>query len=78
VTNIHTISATGNLANTLGDLGQPEEAIVLLEVALPKIGQILGNQHPYKIMMANNLAMFRAEVGSFFYRIKQKLFRRDA
>jgi Tetratricopeptide repeat len=57
-----TIGAMNNLAITLGDLGQLEEAIALLEVAAPQIRRIFGDEHPHTRLVVNNLARFSSAI----------------
>lgn len=49
-----TISAMNNLASTLAQQGQLEEAIFLLRIAVQKMKDLYGNDHPrVKIVLAN-------------------------
>lgn len=51
-----TMSAMNNLAITLGDRGQLNEAAKLMKEVLEKMKQILGEQHPKTKVAAQNLA----------------------
>jgi hypothetical protein len=55
-----TISAMNNLANTLGEQGQLDEAMALLEVTVQRIKRIYGNEHPHTRIASSNLARLRA------------------
>ncbi|OCL01560.1 hypothetical protein AOQ84DRAFT_306480, partial [Glonium stellatum] len=52
-----TIAAMNNLANTLGDLGQHQNAATIFREVLEKSRRILGDEHPDTITAINNLAI---------------------
>jgi tetratricopeptide (TPR) repeat protein len=58
-----TISAMNNLANTLGDQGQLNEAATMLKEVLEKMRRILGEEHPDTISAMNNLAFTLEDQG---------------
>jgi Tetratricopeptide repeat len=81
-----TISAMNSLANTLGDQGQLDEAIVLLEVAVQRMRRIHGDEHPHTKVAVSNMTRLAAmrthnkkknKGDSLYARIKGK-FRRKA
>jgi hypothetical protein len=52
-----------NLANTLGEQGQPDEAAKMRKEVLEKRRRILGEEHPSTISAMNNLANTLGEQG---------------
>jgi tetratricopeptide (TPR) repeat protein len=58
-----TISAMSNLANTLGDQGQLDEAAAMKKEVLEKRRRILGEEHPDTISVMNNLASTLGDQG---------------
>jgi hypothetical protein len=50
-----TIIAMSNLASTLSEQGQLEEAAAMQKEVLEKRQQILGDEHPHKIIAMSNL-----------------------
>jgi hypothetical protein len=58
-----TITAMNNLANTLRDQGQLEEAAKMLRAVLEKRRRILGEEYPDTISAMNNLAITLGDQG---------------
>jgi hypothetical protein len=54
-----TVKALGNLASTLREQGQPEEAVRIEREVLKKRKQILGEEHPDTISAMSNLTSTR-------------------
>jgi hypothetical protein len=53
-----------NLASTLGEQGQLDEAKALLEDAVQRMKQIHGNEHPHTRIASRNLAILSASTAS--------------
>lgn len=53
-----TIMAMDNLASTLGDLGQLDEAVTMLNITVQQMRLTLGNGQPHTRLALNNLARY--------------------
>jgi tetratricopeptide (TPR) repeat protein len=58
-----TIKAIGNLAGTLGDLGQRDEVVKMLQEVLEKRRRVLGDEHIDTIKAMSNLAVVLGDLG---------------
>jgi hypothetical protein len=58
-----TITAMNNLAMTLRDLGQLDEAATIKKEVVENMRRILGDEHPDTITAMNNLAMTLRDLG---------------
>jgi hypothetical protein len=55
-----------NLAITLGEQGQLEEAAPMMKEVLEKRRRILGEEHPTTISAMNNLVATLCSLGAFY------------
>jgi len=53
----HSLACVADLASTLAELGDPEQAVRLGEQTLPELAEILGPDHPDTLATAANLAI---------------------
>ena len=60
---VDAISAMGNLASTLGDMGEMQAAVTMKREVVEKMKRILGEEHPNTISAMNNLASTLGEMG---------------
>lgn len=57
----YTISAMGDLANTLGNQGQLDEALHMMRRVVLEMNRILGAEHPKTRIAKANLAAIEAQ-----------------
>jgi hypothetical protein len=59
----HTLHSAHNLAGTLQELGQHEDARQLGQNTLTRMRRVLGDDHPHALESARNLAAVLASLG---------------